>query len=162
MSESLFERTVFLEKVQQAFKPLEALLPEGDAFNYDEAVLFSGVVNGSQEHVVVVPLTKTSPSFLTAKRLGEDVSWNDVSALSLFGFYMMPPTDCIHTLQPDVPYLVRGIAWDRAEVVDAEGKLSRYFVTWWHRGEPKPAWYKFSGNVILHIETCGTASSNQK
>ena len=54
MADSLFDRAAFIEKVRNTFKPLEASLPDGDAFDYEEAALFSGIVNGSQEHVVVV------------------------------------------------------------------------------------------------------------
>jgi hypothetical protein len=161
MPESLFDRAAFIEKVRQAFGPLETLLPDGDAFDYEETAIFSGVVNGSQEHLVLIPLTQASVSFNTAKHLGEKTSWEDVGVLPLFGFYMMPPTDCIHTLEPDTPYLARGIAWDRAELVDAEGRVPRLFVTWWRRGEATPAYYKFSGNVWVHLETCTTAGSNQ-
>ena len=161
MPDSLFDRTTFIEKVRQAFGPLEALLPDGDAFDYEETAIFSGVVNDSQEHVVVVPLTQASVSFNIAMHLGEKTSWEDIDVLPLFGFYMMPPTDCIHTLQPDTPYLARGISWERAELVDAGGEIPRMFLTWWRRGEPTPAYFKFSGNVEIHIRTCGTASSNQ-
>jgi hypothetical protein len=161
MADVLFDRAAFIEKVRQVFRPLEGLLGEGNAFNYDEAMIFSGVINGSQEHVVSVPLTEASVSLNTAKHLGEQNSWAQAGKLPLFAFYMMPPTDCIHTLEPDVPYLVRGVAWEKAEVVDAAGKMARHFTTWWHRGKPKPAYYRFSGNYEIHLQTCTTASSNQ-
>lgn len=161
MSDSLFDRGAFIEKVRGAFKPLEALLPDGDAFDYEETALFTGVVNGSQEHIVIIPLTQASVSFNVAKHLGEKTSWEDVGVVPLYGFYMLPPTDCIHTVAPDTPYLVRGISWDRAEVVNAGGEVSRLFVTWWRRGDPTPAYFKYSGNYEIHIETCTTASSNQ-
>ena len=162
MADPMFDRAAFIRKVRESFAPLEPLLPEGDAFNYDEAMIFSGVINGSQEHVVSVPMTTDSPSFNTAMHLGEQDSWAQAGKLSLFGFYMMPPTDCIHTLEPGTPYLVRGVAWDKAEVVDAGGEMARHFTTWWHRGKAKPAYYRFSGNYEIHLETCTTASSNQQ
>jgi len=158
----LFDRPAFVENVRLAFEPLEQILPEGDAFDYEETAIFSGVVNGWQEHVVIVPLTQASVSFYVAKHLGEDLSWVDIDSLPMFGFYMLPPTDCIHTLRPNTPYLVRGISWDQAEVVDANDVVSRLFGTWWRRGEATPAYYKFLGNVEVHIETCGTATSNQQ
>lgn len=158
----LFDRAAFIERVRQAFGPLEALLPYGDAFDYEEAAIFSGVVNGSQEHVVVVPLTQASVSFYIAKHLGEEASWADIDSIPLFGFYMMPPTDCIHTLDPDTPYLVRGISWDQAEVVDANDIVARLFMTWWRRGEETPAYYRFAGNVEIHLETCTTSGSDQQ
>ena len=162
MPDPLFDRAAFIAKVRQAFGPLEGLLSGGDRFDYDEAMIFSGVINGSQEHVVSVPLTQDSPSVDVAMHLGEQNSWAQAGKLPLFAFYMMPPTDCIHTLEPDVPYLVRGVAWEKAEVIDVEEKMARYFTTWWHRGDPKPAYYKFSGNYEIHLQTCGTASSNQQ
>jgi len=162
MSDPMFDRAAFIQKVRETFASLEPLLPEGDAFNYDETMIFSGVINGSQEHVVSVPITKDSPSYGTAMHLGERDSWAQVGKLSLFGFYMMAPTDCIHTLQPDTPYLVRAVEWDKAEVVDAQGEMPRHFTTWWHRGKPKPGYYRFSGNYEIHLETCTTASSNQQ
>ncbi len=161
MADSLFDRAAFIGKVRQAFEPLEALLPGGDAFDYEETALFSGVVNGAQEHVVVVPLTQASVSVDTAKHLGEKTSWESVGALPLFGFYMLPPTDCIHTIKSDTPYLARGIEWSRAELVDAGGGTPRLFMTWWRRGDATPAYFKYSGNLEIHLETCTTASSNQ-
>ena len=62
MPDPMFDRAAFIRKVRETFAPLEALLPEGDAFDYDEAMIFSGVINGSQEHVVSVPMTTDSPS----------------------------------------------------------------------------------------------------
>ena len=161
MPDPMFDRAAFIEKVHQAFKPLEPLLGEGNEFDYDKSALFSGIVNGSQEHVVVVPLTQGSASFDTAKHLGEHDSWDQVGKLPLFGFYMLSPTDCIHSLEPDTPYLARGIAWNRAEMVEAGGGIPRQFLTWWRRGDATPAYFKYSGNVEIHIETCTTASSNQ-
>ncbi len=161
MAPPLFDRPAFIAEVRPWFQPLEALLPEGDAFHYQEAMIFSGVINGAQEHLISVPLTRDSVSFHAARHLGEQAAWPQVGKLPLFAFTMMPPTDCIHTLQPDVPYLVRGISWDQAEVVDADEQLARHFTTWWHRGKPKPAYYRFSGNYEIHLETCTTASSNQ-
>jgi len=157
----LFDRTAFIENVRDAFADLEALLGTGDAFDYEEAAIFSGVVNGYQEHVVIVPLTQASVSFHIQKTLGNDISWDDVDTLPLFGFYMMPPTDCIHTLESNTPYLVRAIFWDRAEVVNASGEVERLFVTWVRRGEPASAYFTFRGNLEIHLETCWTASSNQ-
>jgi len=158
----LFDRAAFVEKVRLAFEPLEAILPDGDAFDYEEAAIFSGVVNGWQEHVVIVPLTQASVSIYVGKHLGEELSWADSATVPLFDFYMRPPTDCIHTLEPDMPYLVRGISWDQAEVVNAQDVVARLFMTWWRRGEDTPAYYKFLGNVEVHIQTCTTAGTNQQ
>jgi hypothetical protein len=157
----LFDRAAFVERVRTAFGDVEALLQTGDAFDYEEAALFSGIVNGSQEHVVVVPLTQASVSTQLQKTLGTDQSWKDISSLPLFGFYMLSPTDCIHTLDPDTAYLVRAISWERAELVAADGSVSRLFVIWAQRGDPTPAYYEYRGNVKIHIDSCWTASSNQ-
>jgi len=157
----LFDRAAFVEKVRTAFAPLEALLPDGDAFDYEEAAIFSGVVNDWQEHVVIVPLTQASVSVYIGRHLGEEMSWADIDSLPIMGFYMMAPTDCIHTIEPETPYLVRGISWDRAEVVDASGTVARLFETWWHRGEPTPQYYKFLGNTEYHACTCTTVGTNQ-
>jgi hypothetical protein len=157
----LFDRAAFIDNVQDAFADLEELLGTGDAFDYEEAAIFSGVVNGSQEHVVIVPLTQASVSFHIQKTLGNDMSWEDIDTLPLFGFYMMSPTDCIHSLEWNTPYLVRAVFWDRAEVVNASGEVERMFVTWVRRGEPASAYFTFRGNVEIHLETCWTASSNQ-
>jgi len=157
----LFDRAAFVDKVRAAFAPLEALLPDGDAFDYEEAAIFSGVVNGWQEHVVIVPLTQASVSVYVGRHLGEEMSWADIDSLPIMGFYMMAPTDCIHTIKAETPYLVRGIAWDHAEVVNASGVVARMFMTWWHRGEPTPQYYKFLGNTEFHATTCTTVSTNQ-
>lgn len=158
---SLFDRAAFIEKVRPAFADVEKLLGTGDAFDYDEVAIFSGIVNGSQEHLVILPLTQASVSFHTQMTLGNDTSWADVSALPLFGFYMISPTDCIHTLKLDTAYLVRAVSWERAEVVNAAGGVERMFVTWVRRGEQAKPYFTFRGNVELHLETCWTASSNQ-
>lgn len=158
---SLFDRAVFIDKVRVAFADVEKLLGTGDAFDYEEVAVFSGVVNGSQEHVVILPLTQASVSFHTQQTLGNHASWDDISKLPLYGFYMMSPTDCIHTLKLDTAYLVRAVSWERAEVINADDEVERMFVTWVHRGEPSKAYFTFRGNVEIHLETCWTASSNQ-
>ncbi len=157
----LFDRSAFIERVRDAFAGVEALLGTGDVLDYEEAAIFSGIVNDSQEHVVIVPLTQASVSFHVQKTLGNETSWKDIDKLPLFGFYMMSPTDCIHTLDPDTAYLVRAISWERAEVVAANGDVKRMFVVWAHRGEPKRAYFTYRGNVEIHINSCWTASSNQ-
>ncbi|MFC2078621.1 hypothetical protein ACFLSZ_01420 [Candidatus Bipolaricaulota bacterium] len=158
---SLFDRAAFIDKVRTAFADVEKLLGTGDAFDYDEVAIFSGVINGAQEHLVLLPLTQASVSFHAQMTLGNDTSWADITKLPLYGFYMMPPTDCIHTLKPDTAYLVRAVSWERAEVVNAGGDAERMFVTWVRRGEPEKAYYTFAGNYQIHLETCWTASSNQ-
>lgn len=154
----LFDRAAFIDKVREAFAGVEALLGTGDAFDYEEAAIFSGVVNGAQEHVVILPLTQASVSFHAQKTVA---SWDNINTLPLFGFYIMSPTDCIHSLQLNTAYLVRAVFWDRAEVVNADGEVERMFVTWVRRGEPSSAYFTFRGNVEIHLETCWTASSNQ-
>ena len=158
-----FDRAEFVAWVRELFLPIEDafLIPEMDAFDYDAAVLFSGVPNGSQEHVVVVPLTSDSHSVYVATHLGEDLAWLDVGKLNLFGVLVMEPTDCISGLVHGVPYLARGVSWTHAEIVDASDVFQRYFLTWWHRGDPRPAYFKFSGNMEIHLDSCFTASSNQ-
>ena len=155
---SLFDRAAFIDKV---FVDVEKLLGTGDAFDYEEVAVFSGMVNGSQEHVVILPLTQASVSFHIQKTLGNDTSWNDIDKLPLYGFYMMSPTDCIHSLNLDTAYLVRAVSWERAEVVNAAGGVERMFVTWVRRGESSKAYFAFRGNVEIHLETCWTSSSNQ-
>ncbi len=162
MADPLFDRPAFIEKVRQIFASLEPLLPEGDAFDYEETALFSGVVNESQEHLVIVPMTRDSVSIQKGFTLGEQESWADVGTLSAFAFLVMPPTDCIHTVSYDVPYLVRGTSWNEADVVDEHNTVIRQFVTWWHRGEPQKQFYKFYGNAVIHISNCDTVSMNQQ
>ena len=159
---SLFDRAAFVEQVRELFQPLEAYLNDGDQFNYDELAFFSAVLNGWEEHVVVVPLTLDSPSTVIGQHLGEDLSWADVGPLPICGFLVLSPTDCIHTLVPDVPYLIRGRAWDRSELIDAEGTFTRYFTTYWLRGASEGAWYTFRGNIEFHAYSCAIMTSNQK
>jgi hypothetical protein len=33
--------------------------------------------------------------------------------------------------------------------------------TWWARGADEGVYYKFSGNVKIHIQTCTTVGMNQ-
>ena len=161
MSE-LFDREAFVGKVREIFAPMEALLPEGDAFDYDEVAFFTGTPNYSQEHVVLLPLTQASVSFYKGEHLGEETSWVDAGPIPFGGIYILPPTDCIHTLEPETPYLIRGIAWNIAEVVDVHGNVARMFKTWWHRGDPEPEFFKFSGNVVWHVMFCGFTTTNQR
>jgi hypothetical protein len=158
---TLFDQAAFIDGVRMAFAGIEHFLDTGDAFNYEEVAIFSGVVNGSQEHVITLPLTQPSVSFHTQQTLGDHASWSDVSKLSLFGFYMLSPTDCIHTLKLDTAYLIRAVSWERTEVVNAVGAVERMFVTWINRGEPTKATFSISGNIKVHLETCWTASSNE-
>ena len=160
----LFDRPAFIERVRGIFGPLEdKLLGDLDRFDYEATMLFSGVVNGSQEHVVVVPLTSGSHSVdLARNSLGSTITWNDLpEGLPLFGLLILEPTDCIHGLEHRKPYLAVGTSWDRAQIITENRVFVRNFVTWWRRGDPTPAYFKFSGNMEIHLETCGTASSNQ-
>lgn len=74
---------------------------------------------------------------------------------------ILPPTDCIRDVEFNVPYLVRGLDWDVAELVDPRGKVARTVETWWARGADEGVYYKFSGNVKVHIQTCTTVGVNQ-
>jgi len=158
---SLFDRAAFIDKVRTAFADIENLLETGDAFDYEEVALFSGVINGAQEHLVILPLTQASVSFHTQMTLGDDKSWQDIDTLPLYGLYIMSPTDCIHTLKPETAYLVRAASWDRAQAVNAAGEVERMLVTWVRRGEPASAYFTFRGNYEIHLQTCWTSSSNQ-
>jgi hypothetical protein len=158
---SFFDRGVFIQQLRTTFRPLEALLPEGDALDYETAVLFSGVLNDSDEHLVVVRLTSDSVSVGNARRLRTDLTWDDVGALPLFAIMVLPPTDCIRDLEYNVPYLVRGLSWDSAEAVDDHGRFVRDVETWWEPEITQGVWFKFSGNILVHLETCTTASMNQ-
>ncbi len=157
----MFDRDAFLAKVRAAFKPLEALLPEGDELDYEHAALFSGFLNGTDEHVVIVLLTEDSASVKRAEELGYTLEWKDVGKLPLLAIMILPPTDCIRDVEFNVPYLVRGLDWDVAELVDPRGKVARTVETWWARGADEGVYYKFSGNVKIHIQTCTTVGMNQ-
>ena len=159
---SLFDRAAFVEQIREIFQPLEAYLNDGDEFNYDELAFFSAVLNGWEEHLVIIQLTLESPSVVIGQHLGEELSWADVGPLPICGFLMLSPTDCIHTLEAGVPYLVRGLAWDRSEVIDAEGAFARYFTTHWLRGVSEGAWYTYRGNVEFHAYSCAVTTTNQK
>ncbi|MBU1049559.1 hypothetical protein KKG90_05980 [Candidatus Bipolaricaulota bacterium] len=158
---SLFDRTAFIEKVQTAFANVEKLLGSGDAFDYEEVALFSGIVNGYEEHVVFLPLTQSSVSYHLQRTLGDTKSWADISSLPLYGFYVLSPTNCINYLRMDTAYLVRAISWDRAEVVNSEGEVARMFASWARRGEPAKAYFTFRGNAEFHSDTCWTTTTNQ-
>lgn len=158
---TFFDRSVFISQVRAAFRPLEALLPEGDAFDYEKAAFFSGVLNGSEEHLVVVLLASDSVSVENARRLRTDLTWEDVGKLPLFAIMVLPPTDCIRDTEYNVPYLVRSINWDEAEAIDEHARFVRDVETWWEPEINQGLWFKFSGNIKVHLETCTTASMNQ-
>ena len=157
----MFDRDAFLARVRAAFRPLEALLPEGDEFDYEHAALFSGFLNGTDEHVVIVLLKEDSVSVERAEELGYTLQWEDVGRLPLFAVMVLPPTDCIRDVEYNVPYLVRGVDWDTAEVVDARGRVARTVETWWARGADEGVYFRFSGNMKIHLQTCTTVSMNQ-
>jgi len=153
---SFFNRTAFIAQVRDAFEPLEALLPEGDEFDYEKTVLFSGVLNGTDEHLIVVRV-----SVENARRLRSDLTWEDIGRLPLFAVMVLPPTDCIRDTEYNVPYLIRGIDWTEGEAVDARGRFVRDVETWWEPEITQGVWFKFSGNMKVHLETCTTISMNQ-
>jgi hypothetical protein len=157
----MFDRAAFIAKVRAAFRPLEALLPDGDELDYEHAALFSGFLNGTDEHVVIVLLTEDSISVKRAEEMGYTLDWKDVGMLPLFAIMILPPTDCIRDVEYNVPYLVRGTDWDVAQLVDARGKVARTVETWWARGADEGVYYKFSGNVKIHIQSCTTVGVNQ-
>jgi len=156
-----FDRSAFIAQVRSTFRPLEALLPEGDYFDYEAAALFSGYLNGTDEHVVILMLTSDSVSYENARRLREDLTWEDVGVLPLFAVMVLPPTDCIRDVDYNVPYLIRSLDWDEAEAVDSAGRFVRDVETWWEPEISQGQWFKFSGNLKVHLETCTTASLNQ-
>lgn len=158
---TFFNRSVFIQQVRAAFRPLEDLLLEGDEFDYEKTAFFSGVLNGSEEHLVVVLLSSDSVSVENARRLRTDLTWEDVGKLPLFAVMVLPPTDCIRDTEYNVPYLVRSINWDEAEAVDETGRFVRDVETWWEPEITQGVWFKFSGNMKVHLETCTTASMNQ-
>jgi hypothetical protein len=158
---TFFNRGTFIQQVRTAFHPLEGLLPEGDELDYETAVFFSGVLNDSDEHLVVVRLTSDSVSVENARRLRTDLTWEDVGKLPLFAIMVLPPTDCIREVEYNIPYLVRSLSWDTAEAVDASGRFVRDVETWWEPEVNQGVWFKFSGNILVHLETCTTASMNQ-
>ncbi len=157
----MFDRDAFLAKVRAAFKPLEALLPDGDELDYEHAALFSGFVNGTDEDVVIVLLTEDSASVKRAEELGYTLEWKNIGTLPLFAIMILPPTDCIRDVEFNVPYLVRGLDWDVAELVDPRGNVARTVETWWTRGADEGVYFKFSGNVKVHLQSCTTVGVNQ-
>jgi hypothetical protein len=157
----MFDRSEFVARVRVAFQPLEALLPDGDSFDYDHAALFSGYLNGTDESVVIVLLDDDSPSVAKAKELGYTLEWEDVGILPLVAVMVLPPTDCIRNVEYNVPYLIRGLSWDNAEAVDSKGRFVRDVETWWARGSDEGMYFKFSGNLKIHLQTCTTISLNQ-
>lgn len=158
---SAFNREAFVAEIREVFAPLEPLLAEGDKFDYEGALIFSGIVNGWGEHVITLPLTEDSPSYQLSKLMGRDLLWSDVTNVSLGGFYIMDTTNCIHDLVPGVPYVIRGVSWEQAEVVDQYGTVARYFNTKWTRGIDVDAWYAYTGNTVFHFPTCVVITTNQ-
>ena len=156
-----FNRAAFLAEIREVFAPLEPLLAEGDKFDYEGVIIFSGIVNDWGEHVITLPLTEDSPSYQLGKLMGNELLWSDVTNVPLGGFYLMDNTDCIHDLVPGVPYVIRGVSWEQAEVVDAVGQVARYFETKWTRGIEVDEWYAYTGNTVFHFALCVVISTNQ-
>jgi len=156
-----FNRAAFVAEIREVFAPIELLLAEGDKFDYEGALIFSGIVNGWGEHVITLPLTEDSPSYQLAKLIGRELPWSNETNLPLGGFYIMDTTKCIHDLVPGVPYVIRSVSWEQAEVVDAAGQVARYFETEWIRGAEVDAWYAYSGNTFFHFGQCVIVGTNQ-
>jgi len=158
---TFFDRAAFIAQVRSAFRPLEGLLPEGDEFDYEATAFFSGYLNGTDEHLIVVLLTSNSVSVSNARKLRGDLTWEEVGTLPLFAIMVLPPTDCIRDVEYNTPYLVRALSFDQAEAVDRNERFVRDVETWWAPEITDGLWFKFSGNIKVHLETCTTASMNQ-
>jgi hypothetical protein len=160
---TLFDREAFIAQVHVLFTPLEPLLPKGDSFDYERVRFFTGVLNGVNEHIINVPVTSDSVSIKNAAQLGQGLNWDDIPYITFCGICILPPNDCVVALAPGVPYLVRSKSWDQAEVVNSNGVIVRYFVTTWVRDSREGEWLKFAGaNELFHMETCGTAPTDQR
>jgi len=93
-----FNRAAFVAEIREVFAPIESLLAEGDKFDYEGAIIFSGIVNSWGEHVITLPLTEDSPSYQLALLIDRGLPWSQEINVPLGGFYIMDTTNCIHDL----------------------------------------------------------------
>ena len=114
-TDPLFDRSTFIAKVKGIFKPIERVLPKGDTLDYNRTVLFSGLPNNTNEHIVIVPLSKSSLSKQKARRLGIDLTWQEANPIALAAYYIIAPND-FSSLEAGKPYLTIAISWEKRVV----------------------------------------------
>jgi len=159
----VFNHAELVANVREVFKHMEPLLGE-DRFDYENLRLFSGTaLNGADETVVFVPLTRESPTYLKMLQSEEEAPLADMAPMPVCGFLPLDPCDCFSVLQNGIPYLVRALTYHRAEMVDANGNYVRDTTEYeWQRGQQEPEWYKFLGNAACHCPGCSRITVNQQ
>ncbi|MFC2078465.1 hypothetical protein ACFLSZ_00630 [Candidatus Bipolaricaulota bacterium] len=163
----IFDRQGLIDRVRERCEPIEALLADtGDTLDYDNLRFFTGTnLNGADETVVSILLTKDSPSVQAALLSEEESPLADLVPLPAVVLLPLDPCTSFHSLQNGVPYLYRIVSYEQAELVNAEGEFVRYSTafSWEERGtdDPEPEWHKYVGNYVVHFFTCGSISTNQ-
>ena len=169
-----WDRPAFVDSLRACVAVLEPLLREGDAFDYERFRFFSAQdLNGGNETLVIVPLTKESPSERARFDLVGTVPWAQIAPLPLAAFLPLDNTNCFGQVVNGVPYLLRCIDWDRVKFVDQHGAHIRNATTcYWERGSNKPEKLWFTGGAPedtgserhgagYHATGCCTVTTNQ-
>jgi hypothetical protein len=163
-----------IAKVRETFKPIEPLLPEGDTLDYNRTVFFTGKPNDTSEHIVVVPLTRSSISLVKAQRIGVDLTWEDAGPVTIRAIYILPPNDFTN-LEAGKPYLQQAVSWEKAITLDASGTVVKEIPIVWLRGcreeqskeiplvgQFQGEWHFFRGkNEEYHGIGCVVITTNQ-
>lgn len=161
----VFDRHALVDRVRATFAELSASLEAetGDQFDFDNLRFFSATnLNGADETVVIIPLTADSPSYLVALQSEEEAPINSIVPLPHAGFLSLNPSNCFHSLENGVPYLIRMLGHESADVVNASGVWIRDATdVSWNRGAEEPEWYKYLGNTSFHFPTCAVITMNQ-
>ena len=157
-----FDRAALLAYIEEAFEPMEALLGEGDEFDYENFRFFTGTnLNGSDETVVIVPLSVDSTTVQKALLTEEEAPLAEMSPMPVMGLLPLEPCTCFRALENGVPYLCQVLSYERAILVDADGEYVRDTTTFeWNRGAGEPEWYTYRGNVATHQFPCVMVSVN--
>lgn len=159
-----WDHAAFVEYLRGVFEPMDSLLAQtGDELDFERFRFFSGKnLNGADETVVIIPLNEDCPSYRLALLDETEVPLADIAPLPYGGFLALDPCDCFSAIENGVPYLLRVVSYEQAEMVDANGKFIRPSTTFsWLRGGNEPEWYKFLGNVTFHFNQCITTGANQ-
>ena len=157
-----FDRAAFIAYVAEVLGPMEALLGEGDEFDYENFRFFTGTnLNGSDETVVIVPLTHDSVTVQKALLTEEEAPLAEMSPMPVCGFLPLEPCTCFRALENGVPYLCQVLSYEKAIFVDVNGEYVRDTTTFeWNRGAGEPEWYTYRGNVATHQFPCILFSAN--
>ncbi len=130
-------------EVKQIFQGMGTLLPEGDAFDFDNVFFFTGHFGDIEETTAVVPLTPSSPSY--GRYAQEDFSWKEVDSVTLGGLYI--GSRFSPRLAPGV-YVLKLVSWDEVVAIDSSGQIAGKLNASVELGKEPEFWATYRGSLV--------------